>query len=75
VDALIFTAGVGENAPSMRAAICKNLEYIGINLDLDKNKLRGEEVDVSKTNSRCRILVIPTNEELMIALDTLELTR
>lgn len=75
VDALIFTAGVGENAPSMRAAICRNMDFLGINLDLEKNKVRGEEVDVSKTNSRCRTLVIPTNEELMIALDTLELTR
>ena len=75
VDGLIFTAGVGENSMSMRAAICKNMSYLGINLDLEKNEVRGEEVDVSKTNSRCRVLVIPTNEELMIALDTLELTR
>lgn len=75
VDALIFTAGVGENAPSMRAAICNNMNYLGICLDLEKNKVRGEEVDVSKTNSSCPVLVIPTNEELMIALDTLELTR
>jgi len=74
-DALIFTAGVGENSTSMRAAICKNLSYLGIHLDMEKNMVRGEEVDVSKTNSRCRVLVIPTNEELMIALDTLELTR
>ncbi len=75
VDALIFTAGVGENAPGMRAGICKNMDFLGINLDLEKNQVRGEEVDVSKTNSRCRVLVIPTNEELMIALDTLELTK
>lgn len=75
VDALIFTAGVGENSMSMRASICENLSYVGINLDLEKNEVRGEEVDVSKTDSRCRVLVIPTNEELMIALDTLELTR
>ena len=75
VDALIFTAGVGENAPNTRASICKNMEFFGIDLDLEKNKVRGEEVDVSKTNARCRVLVIPTNEELMIALETLELTR
>ena len=75
VDALIFTAGVGENSVSMRASVCKNMSYLGINLDLEKNKVRGEEVDVSETNSRCRVLVIPTNEELMIALDTLELTK
>ena len=75
VDALIFTAGVGENSIGMRASICKNMSYLGIDLDLEKNKVRGEEVDVSKTNSRCSVLVIPTNEELMIALDTLELTK
>jgi len=75
VDAIIFTAGVGENSVSMRAAICKNLEYLGINIDLEKNEVRGEEVDVSKTNSRCRVLVIPTNEELMIALDTRQITQ
>jgi len=75
VDALIFTAGVGENSISTRASICKDMEFFGIDLDLEKNKVRGEEVDVAKTNSRCRVLVIPTNEELMIALDTLELTQ
>lgn len=74
LDALIFTAGVGENAPNMRAGICENMSFLGIHLDLEKNKVRGEEVDVSKINSRCRVLVIPTNEELMIARDTLELT-
>ena len=75
VDALIFTAGVGENSVAMRASICKNMNFFGINLDLEKNKVRGEEVDVSEKNSRCSVLVIPTNEELMIALDTLELTK
>ncbi|HZK56643.1 MAG TPA: acetate kinase [Desulfosporosinus sp.] len=75
VDALIFTAGVGENSISMRASVCKDMDFFGIDLDLEKNKVRGEEVDVSKTNSRCRVLVIPTNEELMIAVDTLELTK
>ena len=75
LDAIIFTAGVGENASNMRADICKNLEFLGIDIDLEKNKVRGEEVDVSKTDARCRVLVIPTNEELMIALDTLELTQ
>lgn len=75
LDALIFTAGVGENSISMRASVCKDMDFFGIDLDLEKNKVRGEEVDVSKTNSRCRVLVIPTNEELMIAVDTLELTK
>lgn len=70
VDGIIFTAGVGENSASMREAICKNLEYIGVDLDKEKNKVRSEEVDVSKSDARCRVLVIPTNEELMIALET-----
>ncbi|GAB6152324.1 acetate kinase [Desulfosporosinus burensis] len=75
VDAIIFTAGVGENAASMREAICKNLDYLGVSLDREKNKVRSEEVDVSKPHAKCRVLVIPTNEELMIALDTNELIR
>ncbi|AFQ45589.1 MULTISPECIES: acetate/propionate family kinase [Desulfosporosinus] len=73
VDAIIFTAGVGENSGPMREAICKNLDYIGVDLDAEKNKVRSEEVDVSKPNARCRTLVIPTNEELMIALETHDL--
>ncbi|AET70114.1 acetate kinase [Desulfosporosinus orientis DSM 765] len=73
VDGIIFTAGVGENSASMREAICKNLEYIGVDLDREKNKVRSEEVDVSKPDARCRVLVIPTNEELMIALETQDL--
>lgn len=75
VDALIFTAGVGENSSSIRTAICDNLSYLGVSLDQEKNKIRGEEIDIAETNAPCRVLVIPTNEELMIALDTLELTR
>lgn len=73
VDGIIFTAGVGENSAPMREAICKNLDYLGVDLDSDKNKVRSEEVDVSKPNARCRVLVIPTNEELMIALETNDL--
>ncbi|MCB8813971.1 acetate/propionate family kinase [Desulfosporosinus shakirovi] len=73
VDGIIFTAGVGENSSAMREAICKNLDYIGVDLDSEKNKVRSEEVDVSKPNARCRVLVIPTNEELMIALETHDL--
>lgn len=73
VDGIIFTAGVGENSSTMREAICTNLDYLGVDLDREKNKVRGEEVDVSKPNARCRVLVIPTNEELMIALETNDL--
>ncbi|ODA40928.1 acetate kinase [Desulfosporosinus sp. BG] len=75
VDAIIFTAGLGENSFTMRAAICANMSYLGVEIDEEKNKVRGVEADVSKTNASCRVLVIPTNEELMIALDTFELTR
>jgi acetate kinase len=75
VDAVIFTAGLGENSISMRAAICADMDYLGMSLDQEKNNVRGKETDVSETNTSCRILVIPTNEELMIALDTHELTR
>ena len=74
VDAIIFTAGIGENSSSIRADICDKMSYIGVSLDEEKNKIRGEEVDISKADARCRVLVIPTNEELMIALDTFELT-
>lgn len=70
VDAIIFTAGLGENSGSMRAGICANLDAFGIELDLEKNKIRGEEVDISAPDAACRVLVIPTNEELMIASDT-----
>lgn len=75
VDAIIFTAGIGENSSSIRAAICENMSYLGVNIDPEKNKVRGVEADVSETNASCRVLVIPTNEELTIALDTFELTR
>lgn len=70
VDAIVFTAGLGENSATSRQAICKNLELLGIELDDEKNKTRGEEKIVSKDSSKVKILVIPTNEELMIARET-----
>ena len=70
VDAIIFTAGVGENGPANRANIVSGLEYMGVKLDEEKNNTRGKEVDVSTADSKVRVLVIPTNEELMIAMDT-----
>ncbi|HVJ50571.1 acetate kinase [Desulfitobacterium sp.] len=70
VDAIIFTAGLGENSPEMRANICKGLNYLGVEIDPEKNDTRGKEADIATDNSRCRVLVIPTNEELMIAMDT-----
>lgn len=73
VDAIIFTAGLGENSPEMRKNICNTLGYLGVSIDEEKNQARGEEVDISKWAAKCRVLVIPTNEELMIALDTKEI--
>jgi acetate kinase len=75
VDALVFTAGLGENSYEMRSNICKDLSFFGIEINQEKNKTRGEEVDVSADNSKVRILVIPTNEELMIARDTMEIVK
>lgn len=73
VDILTFTAGVGENSGSMRASICKGLEFLGIRLDEEKNNIRGKEAEISAADSPVKIYVIPTNEELMIARDTLSL--
>jgi len=73
LDAIVFTAGVGENDAEMRNLITDNLEFLGIKVDCEKNKLRGKEIDVSTEDARVKTLVIPTNEELMIAKETLEL--
>ncbi len=70
VDAIIFTAGVGENDVTMREVICHNLGNLGIKLDPVKNKVRGKETIISTDDSKVKILLIPTNEELMIARDT-----
>jgi acetate kinase len=74
-DCLVFTAGVGENGYDVREAICTNMEYLGVKMDIEKNKVRGKEVDVSTADSKVRIFVIPTNEELVIARDTLRLAK
>ena len=75
VDAIIFTAGVGENGPDTRANAVAGLEYMGVKLDAEKNNTRGKEVDVATDDSKVRVLVIPTNEELMIAMDTAALVK
>ena len=75
VDAVIFTAGVGENGGGNRASITSGLEFMGIKIDAEKNKIRGEEIDISAEGATVRTLVIPTNEELMIALDTAALAK
>jgi acetate kinase len=73
LDALIFTAGIGENAPSIRATICENLGFLGIHLDEEKNQSSGVEKPIHREDAPVKLLVIPTNEELMIARDTLRL--
>ena len=70
VDAIIFTAGVGENSASQRMAIASGLEFMGVKMDEDANKVRGEECVISAPDSKVTVLLIPTNEELMIAMDT-----
>jgi len=73
VDAIVFTAGVGENGSILRAMIMEKLAYLGIKLDAENNKKRGQTVEISTPDSRVKVYVIPTNEELMIAQDTMRL--
>ena len=73
IDLLTFTAGVGENGPTTRAAICEYLGFMGVKLDPEKNNVRGKEVCISAPDSKVQVWVVPTNEELMIAQDTAEL--
>ena len=75
VDAIAFTAGVGENNIGGRAEICKYLGYLGTEIDSDKNNVRGEERIISKDGSKVTLMAIPTNEELAIARQTLELVK
>jgi len=70
-DCIVFTAGIGENDPSMRKLICSELEGLGIELDDEKNNVRGKETIISKDSSRVKVMLIPTNEELVIARETL----
>lgn len=71
VDAIAFTGGIGENDKELREYVCENLAFVGAEIDSEKNSIRGEEVRISTDNSRVNIYVIPTNEELAIARDTL----
>lgn len=72
VDAIVFTAGIGENTPSIRAAIAHSAEFMGAKLDEEKNQLRGQQTLISTPDSKVALCVIPTNEELAIAQQTLE---
>jgi acetate kinase len=73
VDAIVFTAGLGENSATTRSAICNYLGWMGVHIDSYNNSLRGKAIEISATDSRVRVYVIPTNEELVIARDTKEL--
>ena len=75
VDAIAFTAGLGENSPETREAICNYLNYLGVEIDKEKNNSRGKEVEISNQNSKVKVFVVPTNEELMIARETLNLIK
>lgn len=74
VDAIVFTAGLGENGIGMREMICADMDFMGIKLDPEKNDVRGKDRIISSDDSRVKVLLIPTNEELMIARDTLRLS-
>lgn len=76
IDVLVFTAGVGENSVLVRQAVCENLSFMGIELDRERNEARSKEVRLISTDkSRVSVLVVPTNEELLIARDTYQLVR
>ena len=75
VDNIVFTAGVGENQFNRRSGICKNLEFLGVKLDEEKNHIRGEEIKISAPDSKINVWVIPTNEELVIARETMNLIK
>jgi acetate kinase len=77
IDALVFTAGIGENDGIIREMICENMSYLGIEIDseINLNAKRGTEVEITKPGAKVRTFAIPTNEEYMIALDTYELVK
>ena len=75
VDVILFTGGVGENQATARAGVCKTLGFLGVELDMEKNKVRSKEAIISTENSKVTVCVIPTDEELMIATDTMELLK
>ena len=73
-DTMAFSAGIGENSDEMRLGVVKELEWMGVKIDEEKNKVRSGEIrDISAPDSKVRVLVVPTNEEYMIALDVQEL--
>ena len=75
VDYIIFTGGIGENQINIRKGICEKLTFMGVDIDVDANNMRGEEKVISKNDSKVKVYVIPTNEELMIAKETQRLVK
>jgi len=75
VDAIAFTAGVGENNATVRKKVCEYLGYLGVVLDDTKNQIRGEDTIISASDSKVAVLVVPTNEELAIARETVALVQ
>ena len=75
IDVLTFTAGVGEKGPISREAICEQLEFLGVKIDKKVNDVKGEELEISTKDSKVKVYVVPTNEELMIARETLNLVK
>ncbi len=73
VDAIVFAGGIGENGIDARKEICEYLEFMGVKIDDEKNNCRGKEAEISTTDSKIKVFVVPTNEELMIARDTMEI--
>ncbi len=72
LDVVVFTAGLGEKSPEAREYVCRNMKHFGVEIDLEKNKVRGKEAIISTDSSKVKVMVIPTNEELMIARETKE---
>ena len=75
VDAIVFTAGIGENAPLVRSLVCEHLGFLGVSIDEEANHKRGEEIAISTPDSKTTVMVIPTNEELAIARETVSLVK
>ncbi len=75
IDVIVFTAGIGENQINIRKGICEKLKFMGIEIDENANDCRGEEIEISAPNSKIKVFVIPTDEELMIARDTKEIVQ
>ena len=70
IDAVVFTGGIGENQINIRKKICEGLEWMGVKIDLEKNKIKGEQIKISAEDSKVLVYVIPTDEEMVIARDT-----